>query len=243
MSEDVFLHQSHASLLTRIAELEHALQCRSRSRPISLHSDDSTDPSEPPDDEMLQLVADLKAERDELNRDIEGWRQRVRDLEHAKTSLGHEKVALERRLEAERRERWIKDERLSLLETEKDTLHRQLVMKDEELTNIGRRLESMQTQLHQAHLECDSLREDAEISKRQLLEAQRLLEARKGTEAELRRVHEVLRTEQLYRTVISTSSHHRSTELACHLQRGEGVTTIAGSHPPNQKKTSTASGS
>ncbi|EJD01284.1 uncharacterized protein FOMMEDRAFT_21703 [Fomitiporia mediterranea MF3/22] len=198
-SEDMFLHQSHASLLARIAELEHALLSRSRSRPSSMHSDSSADASHPPPDEMLQLVADLKSERDELNRDIDGWRQRVKDLEHTKTLLGHEKAVLERRLEAEKREAWLRDEKLSLLEMEKGTLSRQLKTKEEDLSSVSRRLESSQAQLRQAVLECRSLKEDAQVAKRQLAEAQALIEARKDTEAELARLREALAAEQNYR--------------------------------------------
>jgi uncharacterized coiled-coil DUF342 family protein len=62
-------------------------------------------------DEMLRLIADLKAERDELRRDIDGWRTRVADLEK-------QSGALVLRIDTERREAWIARERLSLLEVE-----------------------------------------------------------------------------------------------------------------------------
>ncbi|KAH8118500.1 hypothetical protein DFH11DRAFT_1874644 [Phellopilus nigrolimitatus] len=186
VSEEMFLSQSHASLLARITELERALH--SRSRPVSTHSDTSTDPP----DEMLQLVADLKAERDELNSDVDGWRQRVKDLEHARTVLG-------RRLEAEKREAWLKTEKLGLLEVEKGTLDRQLKVKEEEVSSISRRLETTQVQLRQALQECAALKEDADVAKRQLNDAQSLLQARKGVEIELYKVRDTLATEQAYR--------------------------------------------
>jgi hypothetical protein len=59
---------------------------------------------------MLRLIADLKAERDE--RDIDGWRTRVADLEKKSGA-----IAL--RVNTERRGVWIARERLSLLEVEK----------------------------------------------------------------------------------------------------------------------------
>jgi hypothetical protein len=61
---------------------------------------------------MLCLIADLKAERDKLKRDIDEWRTRVSDLEKKSGVL-----AL--RVATEHREAWIARERLSLLEVEK----------------------------------------------------------------------------------------------------------------------------
>jgi hypothetical protein len=53
-----------------------------------------------PSDEMLCLIADLKAERDELKRDMDGWRTRVADLES--------QIAIfAKRVENERREAWV----------------------------------------------------------------------------------------------------------------------------------------
>jgi len=61
---------------------------------------------------MLSLIADLKAERDELKRDVDGWRTRVANLE--------DKVGiLTKRVESERREAWVARSRLGLLELEK----------------------------------------------------------------------------------------------------------------------------
>jgi hypothetical protein len=58
---------------------------------------------------MLSLIADLKAERDELNRDIDGWRTRVADLQKQIGALTH-------RVDAERQEAWLARERVGLLE-------------------------------------------------------------------------------------------------------------------------------
>lgn len=112
-TEHQFLAQSHAILLTRIADLERAL--KSRSRPQSMVSDSSY--SEP-SDELLQLIADLKAERDELKKDCSGWRTRVADLEK-------QTGVLAKRVDIERREAWVSRERVGLLEVEKRAVARQ----------------------------------------------------------------------------------------------------------------------
>jgi hypothetical protein len=115
-----------------------------------------------------------------------------------KSTLTHEKIVMERRLEAEKRESWLKVEKLDLLEVEKTSLLRQLKVKEDNLSNAARRLETTQAQLERALIECESLREDAQTSRRQLVEAQQLLDSRKGLEAELSSVREVLAVEQAY---------------------------------------------
>ena len=113
-NEQHFLFQSQAALVTRISELERALASRTLSRPASFAAPDISSGGSEPTDEMLHLVADLKAERDELKRDIDGWRTRVADLEK-QTSV------LAQRVNAERLEAWIARERLGLLEIENRT--------------------------------------------------------------------------------------------------------------------------
>ncbi|KJA24611.1 hypothetical protein HYPSUDRAFT_200480 [Hypholoma sublateritium FD-334 SS-4] len=138
-SEQHFLFKSHNALLARITDLERALSMRRResggafsaagssSRPMSAASNRSSlsdrdgsnrthspSPSEP-SDEMLRLVADLKAERDELKRDADGWRTRVGDME-AQLSV------LAKRVENERRDAWVARSRGGLLEVEKSVL-------------------------------------------------------------------------------------------------------------------------
>jgi hypothetical protein len=113
VSEQHFLFKSHNALLARITDLERALSYRPRSRPVSYASDAE------PSDEMLQLIADLKAERDELKRDVDGWRTRVSDLEK---QVG----VFAKRVEAERREAWVARSRLGLLEVEKGALEKSL---------------------------------------------------------------------------------------------------------------------
>lgn len=111
-NEQHFLYQSQATLIARISELERTLAFRTQSRPVSLASSDISSVGPAPTDEMLSLVADLKAERDELKRDVDGWRTRVANLENQTSALTN-------RVDAERREAWIARERLGLLEIEK----------------------------------------------------------------------------------------------------------------------------
>jgi len=122
-SEHHFLFKSHNALLARITDLENTLSSRTRtrtwSRPVSMASDVSSNSTSEPSDEMLSLIADLKAERDELKRDADGWRTRVADLE--------DKVGVfAKRVEAERREAWVARSHLGLLAVEKNGLEKTL---------------------------------------------------------------------------------------------------------------------
>ena len=111
-NEQHFLYQSQTALIARISELERVLAFRTQSRPVSLAASDISSVGSAPTDEMLSLIADLKAERDELKRDVDGWRTRV-------AALDKQTGALTLRIDAERREAWIARERLGLLEIEK----------------------------------------------------------------------------------------------------------------------------
>ncbi|KAI5832742.1 hypothetical protein K523DRAFT_234569 [Schizophyllum commune Tattone D] len=123
-SEQHFLFKSHNALLARITDLERALSGRSRDsiagRPESMSSSTSSDArhmsitsdASEPNDEMLRLIADLKAERDELKRDVDGWRVRVGDLDK---QMG----VLAKRVENERREAWVARSRVAIVEAEK----------------------------------------------------------------------------------------------------------------------------
>jgi hypothetical protein len=113
-AEQHFLFRSHNVLLARLTELERTL--RNRSRPVSYASEASATSSEP-SDEMLQLISDLKAERDELKRDVDGWRQRVADSDKQADMLT-------KRIEVERRDAWVARSRLGLLEVEKAGLEK-----------------------------------------------------------------------------------------------------------------------
>ena len=115
-NEHQFLYKSQQALLARITDLERVLSNRPRSRPLSSASDVSARSSSfgtsEPSDEMLQLITDLKAERDELKRDVDGWRTRVADMDK-------QIALLARRVDQERREAWVARERLGLVEVEK----------------------------------------------------------------------------------------------------------------------------
>ncbi|THH21053.1 hypothetical protein EW146_g428 [Bondarzewia mesenterica] len=118
-SEHQFLYQSHQALVARITDLERALTTRPPFRPAFSTSDMSNQNASSqitgslePNDEMLRLIVDLKAERDELKKDVDGWRVRVAGLEK-QTGL------LARRVDQERREAWVARERVGLLEVEK----------------------------------------------------------------------------------------------------------------------------
>ena len=138
-SEQHFLFKSHNALLARITDLERTLSVRRRessgysnsnggsSRPLSVVSNTTSDIGSgngEPSDEMLCLIADLKAERDELKRDVDGWRTRVADLEN---QIG----VFAKRVENERREAWVARSRVGLLEVEKATMSKKLEAVDE----------------------------------------------------------------------------------------------------------------
>jgi hypothetical protein len=141
VSEQHFLVKSHNALLARITDLERALTMRRRessgafststggySRPTSVASSSPGSPPQThsastslsePSDEMLNLIADLKAERDELKRDVDGWRTRVGDMDSQLTILA-------KRIENERRDAWVARSRAGLLEIEKEALSSKL---------------------------------------------------------------------------------------------------------------------
>lgn len=139
-SEQHFLFKSHNALLSRIQDLEKALIVRRTSvssvpgsRPLSssfsvADSEDMSISSEP-SDEMLRLVADLKAERDDLKRDVDGWRVRVGDLEKQIGLLG-------KRVEGERQEAWVARSRTNLLEAEKNTFAKECRQAKDEMARM-----------------------------------------------------------------------------------------------------------
>ncbi|OAX43098.1 hypothetical protein K503DRAFT_766195 [Rhizopogon vinicolor AM-OR11-026] len=157
-SEQHFLFKSHNVLLSRIIDLERTLRSRSmsRSRPLSVVSDTSMTSSEP-SDEMLQLISDLKAERDELKRDVDGWRMRVADADKQANVLA-------RRVEAERMEAWVARSHLGLLEVEKNTLEKALGSKSSEL-------EQSISQSERVKQECDGMREELDRLRARLRDA------------------------------------------------------------------------
>ena len=184
MSEQHFLFQAHETLVQRITDLERALAHSSRSRPVSCASDASYASSTPsePSDEMLQLIADLKAERDELKKDVDGWRTRVADLQHQIDM--HAK-----RIETERRDAWVARQRVGLLEVEKSALERTIVEKTAQAEDAFARLaasnatlQSSQNEATHLEAEVERLRDVEEECAR--LRAQLLAERKKREEME-----------------------------------------------------------
>ena len=173
-NEQQFLYQSQAALVARISELERTLSSRSQTRPISFAASDSSLSDAEPSDEMLRLIADLKAERDELKRDIDGWRTRVADLEK-------QKGALALRVDMERREAWIARERLSLLEVEKRAAVRAAEESDSAVKGLRAELATGKSDLQ-------AMREEAERSKEIAYELERV----RAELAEERRLREDL---------------------------------------------------
>lgn len=162
-SEQHFLFQAHATLVQRITDLERALASRSSrswSRPASCASDVSSAVSalSEPSDEMLLLIADLKAERDELKRDVDGWRVRVGDLERQVSVFA-------KRVEVERRDAWVARERVGLLEVEKTTLEQVLRDKAAEMQECQVQAEQAKARVQKAEAECEKLKEQVQKSR------------------------------------------------------------------------------
>ncbi|PFH52558.1 hypothetical protein AMATHDRAFT_46113 [Amanita thiersii Skay4041] len=164
-SEQHFLVKSHNALLARITDLEKALSMRrsssgthsrGNSRPVSLASDFSLSSEQTnssigePNDEMLQLIADLKAERDEYKRDIDGWRNRVKDLD--------DKLAvMVKRVETERREAWIARSRVGILEVEKTALEQKLQGYENSFTSLQGEKSTLKAENEKLHEEVSHL--------------------------------------------------------------------------------------
>ena len=135
-----YLTQSHTSLLARIAELENALTIRDdRSEPVLAG----------PSEELLELLADLKTERDNLKKEL--------DDAHAKT-VEHEKqvTVLGRRVDNERREVWVTKEKLAIAEAASKVI-------EEERNELRAQVDKLTDKL--AALKNDLLRERKEKAK------------------------------------------------------------------------------
>ena len=163
-SEQHFLLKSHKTLVARITDLERALSKRmsvggysSSSRPSSIisdftaisESDSSSSVPSGPNDEMLAFIRDLKSERDELKKDVEGWRTRVSDLDRKHALLA-------KRVETERWEAWSARSRAGLLESEKSVLERKI----EDLDKSFADLENDKNSLQAANRELQLLNQD-----------------------------------------------------------------------------------
>ncbi|PCH41591.1 hypothetical protein WOLCODRAFT_24853 [Wolfiporia cocos MD-104 SS10] len=163
VSEQHFLFQAHATLVQRITDLERALSTsrssRSWSRSMSCASEASMastvsmSAASEPNDEMLQLLADLKAERDELRLDVDGWRARVADLEHQVGMYA-------KRVEAERRDAWVARERVGLLEAEKGNLEKFLNDKVAEAETLQEQVERAKEETRRVAAENERLKSE-----------------------------------------------------------------------------------
>ncbi|KAG8956641.1 hypothetical protein FRC04_000119 [Tulasnella sp. 424] len=147
-SSEFFQSQAVTSLLSRIASLEEALALSTAAtspssdsrlsfpileRLASLEEEEEcvvkkphmSQVGRPSTDELIDVIADLKTERDELNNDIVGWRTRCADLTHSSE-------ALQRRLADERRELLLLHQRLSSVTTDlNDSRSAKLKLEDE----------------------------------------------------------------------------------------------------------------
>ena len=178
-NEQHFLYQSQATLIARISELERALSFRTQSCSGSISTSDICSLGPLPTDEMLSLIADLKAERDELKRDIDGWRTRVADLQKQIGALTH-------RVDSERREAWFARERAGFLEIEnraaiRDAEERAAAVSglEAELATIKAELQAMLDEAarnKEAALELEHVKVDLAEERRQRLELEKLLE-------------------------------------------------------------------
>lgn len=130
LAQSAYFSQSHASFLARIAELEAAL-ARSTATP----SPAPTEPSE----ELLEMLADLKAERDLLKRSLDDLITRYNDQEKQINALG-------RRLDNEKRDGWVSKEKLARAETEKRAVVKENESLNEELASLKLQLQAARTQ-------------------------------------------------------------------------------------------------
>ncbi|KAF8639971.1 hypothetical protein AX17_001219 [Amanita inopinata Kibby_2008] len=191
VSEQHFLVKSHNALLARITDLERILSMRlssrssyllTNSRPASLASDFSTSSEQSssalgePSDEMLQLIADLKAERDEYKRDVDAWRGRVNELDSKLAMMA-------KRVEAERREAWIARSRVGLLEVEKASLEKRLESCETSLASLGNEKRFLEVEKRKLQQEVSQINTELTEVRRQLQGTQQDLEEQKRLKA------------------------------------------------------------
>lgn len=131
LSPTEFLAQSHTSLLVaRIGELEAALGRMASPSPAN------TEPSE----ELLEMLSDLKTERDQLKRSLDELLARYTDQEKELAILG-------RHLDKEKRDGWTSKEKLSRAEAEKGELAKQNERLTKDLSSLREQMQSIRAQL------------------------------------------------------------------------------------------------
>ncbi|KAK0467895.1 uncharacterized protein EV420DRAFT_1758126 [Desarmillaria tabescens] len=155
VSEQHFLYKSHNALLARIMDLEKALTTRQRedgSRPISMLSDASSS-CVSNDEEMFRLVSDLKAERDELKRDVDGWRVRVADMDK-------QLVTFAKRVESERRDAWVARTKCGMTEMERARLEKEVEQLNAQLLLLKDETKTLTVQVDKLSSEKEGLEEE-----------------------------------------------------------------------------------
>ena len=172
--EQHFLVKSHNALLTRITDLERALSMRASSgashhrrlsSDVSYSSDQTGTTLGEPDDEMLQLIADLKAERDEYKRDVDAWRGRVNEMDK-------KLVIMAKIVETERRDAWIARSKVSLMEIEKASMEKALEGNEALLITVQEEKKVLELQNQKLQDEIAGVRADLIQVKQQLDRAQ-----------------------------------------------------------------------
>jgi len=93
-----------------------------------------------PSEELLEMLADLKAERDQLKRSLDELLARYTDQEKEIATLG-------RHLDKEKRDGWVSKEKLSRAEAEKNELTQQNESLTKELASLNDQLQKARIQL------------------------------------------------------------------------------------------------
>ena len=145
-SEQHFLWKSHNALLARIQDLERTLVVSRRESLMSSVSSEAMD-------DVSRQVNDLTAERDELKRDVDGWRVRCGDLEK---QIG----MVARRIDEERKEAWVALERAVAVQAEKSFLERQLGEKEILVDNLKHIVEELEAKVAASQTERSFAAED-----------------------------------------------------------------------------------
>ncbi|EJD54026.1 hypothetical protein AURDEDRAFT_110675 [Auricularia subglabra TFB-10046 SS5] len=134
-----FIYQSHSALVSRVSELERLLAAQSPTVQTPA-------PLTPANDEFLALIADLKAERDELKRDAQLHKSRIADLEKQSNTLMN-------RVEMERREAWVVREQLGVLEIEKAGLEKENATLNDTVGQLTSKVGQLEAEVEQARHE------------------------------------------------------------------------------------------
>ncbi|KZW04419.1 hypothetical protein EXIGLDRAFT_828291 [Exidia glandulosa HHB12029] len=152
-SRRTFIYQSHSALVSRVSELERLLAAQSPSVATPA-------PVSPANDEFLALIADLKAERDELKRDAQGWKSKISELEKQSSTLAN-------RVESERREAWVVREQLGVLKIEKKGVEQERDQLKQTVDQLNGQVELMQRELERMRRERDQAQSELAIVREQ----------------------------------------------------------------------------